>query len=167
MCIRAQGKQTVCRLRATRGAYCAQPLGSPILALGATPDPQEGHHGPEPNCPRGSGRRKRRRIKRQALHFFTRPPPPAAPTSTDHPIHPHPPHPTPSPTEREDDRETERQIVRAGHHWSRLGCQWCPRGQDAIPAGSIINCVLDDASTDEPNEARTPFQSRQRPIDEA
>ena len=50
---------------------------------------------------------------------------------------------------REDDREREREKgrVTAGHHCSRWGGQWCPRRQDTIRAGWIVNGVLDDATS--------------------
>ena len=65
---------------------------------------------------------------------------------------------------REDDREREREKgrVTAGHHCSRLGGQWCPRRQDAIRAGWIVNGVLDDAIMDEPWSKSESARERER-----
>ena len=63
---------------------------------------------------------------------------------------------------REDDREREKIRVTAGHHCSRLGGQWCPRRQDAIRAGWIVNGVLDDAIMDEPWSKSESARERER-----
>ena len=63
---------------------------------------------------------------------------------------------------REDDREREKGRVTAGHHCSRLGGQWCPRRQDAIRAGWIVNGVLDDAIMDEPWSKSESARERER-----
>ena len=50
----------------------------------------------------------------------------------------------------------------AGHHCSRLGGQCCPRRQDAIRAGWIVNGVLDDAIMDEPWSKSESARERER-----
>ena len=69
---------------------------------------------------------------------------------------------------REDDREREREKgrVTAGHHCSRLGGQWCPRRQDTIRAGWIVNGVLDDAIMDEPCSKSESARERERATEE-
>ena len=69
---------------------------------------------------------------------------------------------------REDDREREREKgrVTAGHHCSRWGGQWCPRRQDTIRAGRIVNGVLDDAIMDEPWSKSESARERERAREE-
>ena len=64
--------------------------------------------------------------------------------------------------ERTTEREREKGRVTAGHHCSRLGGQWCPRRQDAIRAGWIVNGVLDDAIMDEPWSKSEGARERER-----
>ena len=64
--------------------------------------------------------------------------------------------------ERTTEREREKGRVTAGHHCSRLGGQWCPRRQDAIRAGWIVNGVLDDANMDEPWSKSESARERER-----